>query len=418
MNILLTLGLGIGIALLVLGLVKLVYVPLAVAFEIRASTRAPRRTYLDEEPLVSIIVPGYNEAMVIRNCVRSILATSYRRREIILVDDGSTDRTALIMGDLAHENPDVRFVAQENAGKGAALNTGTAHAHGDVLIFVDADSMFQQDTVQRMLEGFDDPAVGAVCGDDRPVNLDSVQTRLLTVISHIGTGLVRRALTMLRCLPIVSGNSGAFRRDVLEQTGMFDVDTVGEDLELTWRVHKAGYRVNFAPRALVYAESPSTITGLWKQRVRWARGLLQTTVRHADMIGNPRYKGFGAFLVFNTLTMIVMPVLQLLVLVLIPVLLLGGHDLLPGSAWGWIGWLGLVVTVVLALVAIGLNRARSDLRHLWTLPLWPLYSVFVSLTMVRALHLEIAGRPSAWHKLDRTGVVSVTPAATRQTVDA
>jgi biofilm PGA synthesis N-glycosyltransferase PgaC len=403
----------IGLMLLVLGAVKLLYVPLALAFELRAAVRRPRPTALDERPVVSVVVPAYNEGIVLENCLRSLMATDYRRLEVIVVDDGSTDDTWAVMQRMGREFPTIRMLTQENAGKGAALNHGASVASGRFFVFVDADSVFQADTVQRMLEAFDDPRVGAVCGDDRPVNLNRIQTRLLTVISHIGTGLVRRSLSLLRCLPIVSGNSGAFRREVFEEIGGFDTDTVGEDLELTWRVHRAGHRVNFAPRALVHAESPSTILGLWKQRVRWARGLLQTTVRHQRMIGNPRYGVFGAYLVFNTLTMIVMPVVQLVALLLLPVLAVGGADVLPASTWAWLGWLGLIVTAALALIAIGLDRSWRDARHLWTLPLWPLYSVFVSLTMVRALHLELARRPSSWNKLERTGVVDLAQLPSR-----
>jgi cellulose synthase/poly-beta-1,6-N-acetylglucosamine synthase-like glycosyltransferase len=360
--------------------------------------------------------------VVLENCVRSIMATSYPRTEVIVVDDGSSDDTPAVMAALGREFPQVRMLHQANAGKGAALNHGAAVSSGEVLVFVDADSLFQEDTLQRMLEGFDDENVGAVCGDDRPVNLDRVLTRLLTVISHIGTGLVRRSLSLLGCLPIVSGNSGAFRREVFAEVGGFDEDTVGEDLELTWRVHRAGRQVRFAPRALVLAESPSTVLGLWKQRVRWARGLLETTVRRAGMIGNPRYGVFGAYLLFNTVTMIVMPGLQLLVLVLLPVLALGGENHLPTTAWAWIGWLGLLLTLAIGLIAISLNRAWADLRHLWTLPLWPLYSVFVSFTMVRAIWLQAARRPSTWNKLERTGVVGLerpaSPAAVGGAVGA
>lgn len=396
-----------GMIMFLFGLLKILYVPLALLFELLSTRNRRRTSLLDKKPLVSIIVPAFNESVVVANCVQSIIETGYQNKEIILVDDGSTDDTAVVMAAFASAQTQVRFLSQANAGKGAALNSGAALASGEVLVFVDADSIFLHDTIENMLRGFNHEKVGAVCGDDRPVNLNRVQTRMLTVISHIGTGLVRRSLTMLRCLPIVSGNSGAFRREALKKTGPFNTDTVGEDLELTWRVHKAGYRVNFAPRALVYAESPSTIRGLWKQRVRWARGLLQTTWIHRGMVGNLRYRGFGAFLAFNTVTMIIIPMIQLLVLLLLPVALASGNNPLPSSAWQIIGWLGLISTVVLAVFSIVLNRAWRDIRHLWTLPLWPIYSVFVALTMASALYLEVMRRPNKWNKLERTGIVSV-----------
>jgi biofilm PGA synthesis N-glycosyltransferase PgaC len=397
----------LGSVIMAAGLVKLLYVPLSLWFEMRMRHRRGRPGHFAELPLVSVVIPGYNEEAVLENCVRSVLRSDYPRLEVILVDDGSTDRTAELMAGFAERDEAVSFVRQENAGKGAALNRGIGHAAGDVLMFVDADGVFASDTVRLMVDGFTAEGVGAVCGDDRPVNLNRVLTRLLAMISHVGTGLVRRSLTMLRCMPIVSGNVGAFRRDVLERTGLFNTDTLGEDLELTWRVHRAGYQVNFVPRALVYAESPSTLRGLWKQRVRWARGLLQSTALHKDMIGNPRYRMFGAFLVFNTLTMIIVPVLQIVVLLLIPGLLFAGADALPTGWLDLLLWLGLLVAVAVLVFSMAQNRALRDLRHLWTLPLWPLYSVFVGLTLISGLWLEARRAPSRWNKLERTGVVSV-----------
>ncbi|WP_427128845.1 glycosyltransferase [Pseudarthrobacter sp. S9] len=236
---------------------------------------------------------------------------------------------------------------------------------------------------------------------------------MLAFISHIGTGMVRRALTLIGCLPIVSGNIGAFRRTVLDEIGPFREDTVGEDLELTWRVHKAGYRVVFAPRALVYAESPSTIGALWRQRVRWARGLLQTMGIHRGMIGNPRRGRFGAYLLFNAVTMVVLPVAQLLVLLDLVFLLALGSSPLGADAWGFRGWLGLLVTLVFSIIALAMNRAWRDLRHVWALPLVPFYSVFTSLTMVAALAQEVRGKEARWNKLTRTGVVSVRAPGSR-----
>lgn len=398
-----------GLIILGFGAVKIAYVPLAMFFNWRYRDRPSKDglTMLDPKPLVSVIVPGYNEAVVITKCVESILASRYRRFEVILVDDGSTDETAAIMAALAAEHGRVRSVTQANAGKGAALNRGIALSHGDILMFVDADGIFAPDTLLHMLQAFDHPDVGAVCGDDRPVNLDRVQTRMLAVLSHVGTGLVRRALSLLHCLPIVSGNMGAFRRELVQSVGGFHEDSLGEDLELTWRVYKAGYRVCFQPKALVYAESPSTVRGLWRQRVRWSRGLLQTLRIHLSMVGNLRYGSFGAFLVFNTVTMVIIPILQLLVLAVLPYLYLVGHGPVPGEVLAILGWLGLFVSLALIVISLGLNRSWRDLRYVWTLPLWPLYSVFVGLALASAVGKELRGSPARWNKLQRTGVVSV-----------
>ena len=378
-----------GLIILGFGAVKLGYVPLALYFNRLYRHNAAKHRYvaLNEMPLVSVIVPGYNEAVVITKCVESILA---------------------IMAGHADQHERVRFLSQANAGKGAALNRGIRAANGDILMFVDADGIFAPDTVLHMLEGFDHRDVGAVCGDDRPVNLDRVLTRMLAVLSHVGTGLVRRALSLLHCLPIVSGNIGAFRRDLVREVGGFHEDTLGEDLELTWRIYEAGYRVRFQPKALVYAESPSTLRGLWRQRVRWSRGLLQTLRMHANMLGRPKYGPFGLFLAFNAVTMVVIPVLQLSVLAVMPFLYLAGAGPIPGEVLAILGWLGLFVSLTLIVFSIGLNRSWRDARFLWTLPLWPFYSVFVGLALASAIVKEVKGSPAVWNKLQRTGVISVT----------
>ena len=217
---------------------------------------AQRRALLDGRPNVSIVIPCLNEEAVLENCVRSILRSAYDAYEIILVHDGSTDGTRALIRELVEVSPKITARRRTNAGKGAALNAGIAVARWEVLMFVDADGIFQRDTIVAMLDGFFRPGVGAVCGDDRPVNLDRWQTRLLSVISHVGTGLVRRVLTELGCLPMVSGNIGAFPRAVSNKVGGFRVDTIGEDLELTWRVHRAGCRVRIEPSALVGPSRP------------------------------------------------------------------------------------------------------------------------------------------------------------------
>jgi cellulose synthase/poly-beta-1,6-N-acetylglucosamine synthase-like glycosyltransferase len=409
-----TLFVVIGASVLLVVVGRLFMAPFAVVSEVRWRRRRRRDrsvidgTIFDEPPLVSIVVPAYNESVVIANCLRSIARSDYEHYEAICVDDGSTDDTYARMRELVEELPRVRAMTKSNGGKGSALNAGIAQAQGSVVLMVDADGVFGPDTISGLVHSFDDERIGAVCGNDRPVNLNRIQTCFLSLISHLGTGLMRRALDQLHCLPIVSGNIGAFRRDVLDLTGPLDEYTVGEDLELTWRVHKAGYRIAFAPHSLVYAESPSTVRGLWKQRVRWARGLLQTTTMHLGLIGNPRYGTFGPYLAFNFFTQLLVPVLQIVALVVLAVLSATG-DLtrVPSTFWAWVLFFGLPLAVALLLLSVAVDDAWGDLRFAWTLPLWPFYSILMSCAMVWAMWLELRKAENRWNKLDRTGVVSV-----------
>src|SRR5512136_2823097 len=337
MNVLLTLFFALGFTCFAVGLLTLAYYPLALVFALR---RRKLPVFESNAPLVSIVVPGYNEDKVIGHCVDSILTSDYPRREIILVDDGSTDGTLNEMRRY-EETPGVVVISKPNGGKASALNAGLARATGEVIFFVDADGIFAPNTISEMLKGFESERVGAVCGNDSPVNLDRLQTRLANLQTHVGTGFVRRALATLNCLPIIAGNIGAFRRSVLEKTGPFLEGFVGEDLELTWRVHKAGYRVAFQPWAKVYAEVPSTVRGLWKQRVRWARGLLQTARIHHDMFFRRKYGPFGFYLPLNFAAMVIIPLLQLLAAVLLPVLVLLNRSPIALNVISIAGWLGL-----------------------------------------------------------------------------
>ena len=402
----------VGASLGVIGVVRLACVPAALVFEARQRRADPGPVGCGPRfavpPRVSVVVPAYEEELLIEQCLRSILRSDHPHLEVVCVDDGSSDGPYDRMRDVAAGDPRVRVLRQENAGKGAALNSGIAASSGEVLVLVDADGLFRPDTLTRLLRGFRDARVGAVCGNDRPVNLDRVLTRLLALISHVGTGLMRRALDVLGCLPVVSGNIGAYRRDVLDRVGPLRTDTLGEDLELTWRVHRAGFGVTFAPDAVVYAESPSTVRGLWRQRVRWARGLLQATSLHRRMIGNPRYGAFGVYLLYNTLAQVVGPFVQVLGAAVLAVLVLvDGTDRLPASPAGWLLLVGLPLSLALLLLAVLLDRSPGDLRQLWTVVLWPPYSALMSLVVLDAARLELGNAENRWNKLERSGTVSV-----------
>lgn len=400
----------VGVTTLACGALKLCFVPLSVWFEVRRWWRDRRRpahgvTATDAHPLVSVVVPAYNEGVVIESCLRSVLASDWPNLEVCCVDDGSSDDTVTIARAVAAEDSRLRVIAKTNGGKGSALNRGIAETSGDIVLLVDSDGVFAPTTVRAMVSAFDAPEVGAVCGDDRPVNLDRVLPQMLSVLSHVGTGMVRRALSLMDCLIIVSGNCGAFRRTALTEVGGLCEGTIGEDLELTWKLLEHGWSIRFEPRALVYAESPSTVRGLWKQRVRWARGLLQTMRMHPRIVLDG--PGLVApYVAFNTLTMVVAPILQLLALATLPFLVTSGSVTMRTDALALLAWTGLGTSLLLVLAAIALNNEWRDLRYLWTILIWPVYATVMNLTMVSALYKELTGQASAWNKLERTGVIS------------
>ncbi len=386
----------IGLSCFAFGAITLAYFPLAIAFELKRRTASWK-----EYPFVSIVVPAFNEAKTIGGCIKSLLASNYDRFEIILVDDGSKDGTLEEMRKFeGHHN--VKIISQTNGGKASALNHGYDLTKGDIIIFADADGIFEVDTIRRLVEAFIDDKVACCCGNDAPIGLHFAMTKLQNLQAHVGTGYVRRALSCLNCLPIVSGNIGAFRRSVLDEIGLFKVGFIGEDLELTWRIHKAGYKVAFEPKALVRAEAPHTWKGLWKQRVRWARGFIQTLQIHSDLMF--RKSAFGLYLPVNSIAMLIIPLLQLAAILMLPILLIFLPNSVSMNMLGLIGWLGIGFTVFVTVFAIALDRAWGDLRYLWVLPLWMPYSLFIDAVMLWAIVLEIMGTEAKWNKVERHGI--------------
>ena len=423
MNVWLAIFYVVGFLILLSGGVSLLYYPLALWSAVR---RRPRPVFQTDSPLVSVVVPAYNEEKVIGHCVESILASSYQNFEILLVDDGSTDQTLSVMNRYRRV-PRVKVIAKPNGGKAAALNAGFAASRGEILLFVDADGIFTPHTIDKMLAAFTDAKVGAVCGNDAPVNLDRPLTQLMCLQTHVGTGMVRRALAELNCLPIVSGNSGAFRRAALEQAGPignaplpeeaspawlgrergpFKEGFIGEDLELTWRIHRAGYRVVFAPTAIVLAEVPSTVQSLWRQRVRWARGLLQTAGLHWRMFLNLKYGALGLYLPLNFFNMVIVPLLQLGMVSLLIGLLLSGYRPIALDLLGFLAWLGVGWALASSVFSVALDGAWRDLKYLYVIPLWIPYSLLMDIVMVWAIVLELRGTEAQWNKSERTGVIS------------
>jgi biofilm PGA synthesis N-glycosyltransferase PgaC len=403
---------------LLAGTLTLSYFPLSLSFELRSK----KSIYAELQPQVSVIVPAYNEEKVLANCVSSILKSDYPDFEIILVDDGSQDATLEVMNTFKQDSR-VKVIAKANSGKASALNAGMQAASGEVIFFVDADGIFEPQTINQMLMGFSDERVGAVCGNDEPVNLDRWLTRLMALQTHVGTGFVRRALARINCLPIVSGNIGAFRREALaiamkkltpalenfempESIRPFLEGFIGEDLELTWRVHAAGFKVSFAPRALVHAEVPSTVRDLWKQRVRWARGLLQTAYLHRRMFFNLRHGLIRLYLPVNYFNMVILPILQLAIILTLIVLAALGFTPVALDLLQFLLWLGVGSTLIATLYAIGLDRAWRDLRFLYVIILWIPYSLMMNIVVVWAIILELTRKKALWNKVQRTGTIS------------
>ena len=385
-----------GLAVFLLGLQGALYFPLTLVYEVWKA-RALRRL-APFRGRVSVIVPAYEEERTIRDTVETVLASEWPDLEVLVVDDGSRDGTSAAVRDLA-EAGRIVLVRQENAGKAAALNAGIARSTGEVVLYTDADSVFLPDTVAKMARWFGDPRVDAVCGSDAPLRPRTALQKLLVVTTHVGTGFVRRALSVLNCLPIISGNLGAIRRRVLDEIGGFE-RIWGEDLEITFRLHRHRKRIVFDPEPTVLAECPATLDALWRQRVRWVRSYLQIAFRFPDLFFRPSRWPFSLYLPLNFASMSIVPAAQVVLLLLLPLAASEGWVRFRGPL-DVLAWIGLAFFYLVATYAILIDRSPRDLRWLvHGLLIVPL-SYFYNAVVLHSWWKELAGAEARWDKLER-----------------
>ncbi|MEU8678378.1 glycosyltransferase [Streptomyces sp. NPDC048560] len=353
---------------------------------------------------VSVLVPAYNERECIAATVRSLMASDYPI-EIIVIDDGSTDGTADIVQAL--RLPNVRVVRQRNAGKPAALNNGIAHARYDIVVMMDGDTVFEPATVRELVQPFADPRVGAVAGNAKVGNRDSLIGAWQHIEYVMGFNLDRRMYDLLGCMPTIPGAVGAFRRDALDRVGGMSEDTLAEDTDITMALHRDGWRVVYAENARAWTEAPESVQQLWSQRYRWSYGTMQAIWKHRRAVIERGPSGrFGRVgLPFVSLFMVVAPLLAPLIDVFLLYGLVFGPTGKTVAAWFGV----LVVQAVCAAYAFRLDRER--MVHLISLPLQQiLYRQLMYVVLLQSWITALTGGRLRWQKLRRTGVVG-TPGA-------
>jgi cellulose synthase/poly-beta-1,6-N-acetylglucosamine synthase-like glycosyltransferase len=245
-----------------------------------------RNLLFSEHPLVSIVVPGKNEGENIYKLVRSLREQTYKNIEIIIVDDGSDDDTKQICSNLKNNNfIDLYLRSEIRGGKASASNLGLRYSKGKLLLLLDADSSFDRDGIEKTLIPFYmDEKIGAIGGNVKVRNLDDSLCTSLQGIEYLKTISVGRAVaSFLGIYRTIPGAFGAFRREVLQRVGGFDVGP-GLDGDITVKIRKLGYRIHFEKDAICFTSVPNTFRRLNKQRMRWYKSLVRFRIRkHKDV---------------------------------------------------------------------------------------------------------------------------------------
>jgi len=363
--------------------------------------RGPKTDFA--EP-ISVVIAAYNEEKVIAETLRTLLATDYKGEiEVVVVDDGSRDHTAAEVERIASTEARVRLLQQENHGKARALQRGLAAAHNGIIVFIDADTQCQRDTLPRLLEPFADARIGAVSGHAKVGNLRTFIARCQALEYTCGFNLDRRAYNRWNCITVVPGAISAIRKDAIDEAGGLSLQTLAEDTDLTLSLHRHQQRVIYVPDAIAWTEAPETVRTLARQRSRWAYGTLQCLWKHRDMVFNWNYRALGWFSLpsvwfFQIILVAVTPMVDLFLIAS-----------LPFGAWNAVLpfiIIFLAMDVILATLACLLER-DPIVWALRILPMRLIYRPMLSYCIWKAILRAIKGAWVSWGKLERTASVPV-----------
>ncbi len=352
-------------------------------------------------PSVSVVIAAYNEEKVITRTVQSLLESGYPNLQIIVVDDGSKDGTARVVEENFGDNPQVTLISKPNGGKASALNRGITAAAGDIMVSLDADTLFAKETIWRLVRHFADTQVGAVSGNVRVGNTFNIWTRWQALEYITAQNFDRRGYDLLNCITVVPGAVGALRREAVVAVGGYTHDTLAEDTDLTWKLRRAGWRIVNDNTAMAYTEAPETLRNLAKQRFRWAFGTLQCLWKHR--IALFRYRAFGCIAlpslwVYQIIFPAVSPFMDLAVLL----------SIFSGNFAKLFGFYAafLAFEMLAAALAIYMDKANWKLLP-WLILQRFVYRQLMYYVVLKSLLAAVKGGAVGWGKLERTGTAQI-----------
>lgn len=378
-------------------------------------SRCERRRTFDPAwaPSVSVVIAAYNEAKVINQTIGTLLASDYPDLDIVVVDDGSKDDTAGVVRRAYGEHPRVSLLSKPNGGKASALNLGIKGCRGEIIVALDADTVFDRNTVSKLVRHFADPAVGAVSGNVKVGNRRNPLTIWQAIEYITSQNFDRRAFDLLNCITVVPGAVGAWRKDAVVLAGLYSSQTLAEDTDLTMKVRRLGYRIVTDNSALAYTEAPDTLRDLAKQRFRWAFGTLQCLWKHRAALLNPRYGAFGlvalpSLWVYQIAFQALAPIVDLA----IGWSLFYGTFITPtahhGDLWTLLGYWAVFSAVEMGGAWVAFTLDREDKRLLgWLLLQRFVYRQLMYYVIVKSLVIAVRGSLVGWGKFERKGTVQV-----------
>ena len=356
----------------------------------------------DFAPPVSVLIAAFNEEKVIAATLRAVLANDHLGAiEVLVVDDGSRDGTALEVEKIAQTDARVRLVRQANRGKAVALQRGLSLLRHELVVFLDADTHLQSDTLRLLVRPLSDETVVAVSGHAKVGNLRSFIARCQALEYTCGFNLDRRAYDRWNCITVVPGAISALRRSAIERVGGLSLDTLAEDTDLTLALQKGQARIVYTPDAIAWTEAPETLRTLARQRFRWAYGTLQCLWKHRDKVFNWRYRALGWFSLPSVWFF------QILLVALTPLVDFFLLASLPFGAWrAVLPFVVIFVAMDLFLAILACVIERESILKAWRIiPMRLIYRPLLSYVIWKAILRAIKGAWVGWGKLERTASV-------------
>jgi cellulose synthase/poly-beta-1,6-N-acetylglucosamine synthase-like glycosyltransferase len=387
-------------------------------FRTRKNYAAP-----DYQPRVAVLVPAYNEEKVIVRTIRSVMMSNYKNIRIIVIDDGSTDRTY----DVAREaypadiaSGRLTVLTKPNGGKADALNFALERIDEEIYVGIDADGVIAHDAITNLVPHFANPKIGAVAGNAKVGNRVNLWTRWQALEYITSQNFERRALDLFDVVMVVPGAIGAWRTAPVQTGGGYHSNTVAEDADLTMNLLEQGYSVIYEDQALAFTEAPVNADGLVRQRFRWSFGILQAIYKHKGAISKHRAMGLFALpniLVFQILLPLVSPLIDVMFVAGVVHYFIDKHfHPETASADSFYKLLTffvafLVIDFAASALAFALERkhpaSKGDgwlLFHIWIQRFT--YRQLFSVVLFKTVKRAIDGKPFSWDKLERTATMS------------
>ncbi len=346
---------------------------------------------------LTVIIPAYNEEKSIERTIKSVQNSIYTKKEIIVVNNASTDNTVKI---LQKFQDNIRILNEPKKGKSNAINKGIRYATGEIIVILDADTIILKNTLTNIVQPFKKNRITAVTGEVLVLNKENFISKMQVIDYAVGMNLARGTLGLYEIVPIVSGAFGAFRKSrILEKNNpIFSTDTMTEDFDVTITLLRHGHKTEFVKDALAYTEVPERFMDLVHQRYRWFRGFLQVYRKHKDYFFNTtttQHHNISFFLLLNS-NMIFPTMIMVNLLAIIPTILVGNAPL-----FGILILLNLTNITLLSIFGLRLSTEKLGyVKYSFATMLFMWIGVYV---YVKSIIDEIIQKDHVWRTISRRG---------------